>query len=88
MIKLFEGVDNFGSALLSPDEVKSAVDIAHQAGIKVAVHAHEAAAVIAAVKGGCDSIEHGTFMNDEAIQLMVKNHVPLVPTILFSRRTI
>ena len=81
VIKLFEGVDNFGSALLSPDEVKSAVDIAHQAGIKVAVHAHEAAAVIAAVKGGCDSIEHGTFMNDEAIQLMVINHVPLVPTI-------
>jgi imidazolonepropionase-like amidohydrolase len=61
--------------------VRAAVDIAHQAGRKVAVHAHEAAAVIAAVNGGCDSIEHGTFMNDEAIKVMVKNRVPLVPTI-------
>jgi len=81
VIKLFEGVDRSGSALISPEEVQAAVNIAHSAGRKVAVHAHEAAAVIAAVKGGCDSIEHGTFMNDEAIQLMVKNHVPLVPTI-------
>lgn len=81
VIKIFEGVGSFGSALLSPEEIRVAVDIAHRAGKKVAVHAHEAAAVIAAVKGGCDSIEHGTFMNDEAIQLMVKNRVPLVPTI-------
>jgi imidazolonepropionase-like amidohydrolase len=81
VIKIFEGVNQFGGALESPDEIRAAVELAHQAGLKVAVHAHEAAAVIAAVKGGCDSIEHGTFMNDEAIQLMVKNHVPLVPTI-------
>ena len=81
VIKIFEGVNQFGGALESPDEIRAAVELAHQAGLKVAVHAHEASAVIAAVKGGCDSIEHGTFMNDEAIQLMVKNHVPLVPTI-------
>ena len=81
VIKIFEGVNSIGSALLSPEEIRTAVDIAHRAGRKVAVHAHEAAAVIAAVKGGCDSIEHGTFMNDEAILLMAKNRVPLVPTI-------
>jgi imidazolonepropionase-like amidohydrolase len=81
VIKIFEGVDNFGAALLSVDEIHAAVDVAKASGLKVAVHAHEAAGVIAAVKGGCDSIEHGTFLNDEAIQLMVKNHVPLVPTI-------
>ena len=81
VIKIFEGVDAFGSPLESPDEIHAAVELAHQAGLKVAVHAHEAAAVIAAVKGGCDSIEHGTFMDDAARRLMAANHVPLVPTI-------
>ena len=81
VIKLFEGVDGLNQPLLSPEEVRSAVDLAKQAGLKVAVHAHEAPAIIAAIKGGCDSIEHGTFASDEAIRLLVKNHVALVPTL-------
>ena len=81
VIKIFEGVDASDQPLLSSDEIRAAVDIAHAAGRKVAVHAHEAPAVIAAVKGGCDSIEHGSFLNDEAIRLLAKTHVALVPTL-------
>jgi imidazolonepropionase-like amidohydrolase len=81
VIKLFEGVDAQGRALLSEVEVRAAVDEAAKAGLRVAVHAHEAAAIKAAVRGGCASVEHGTFLDQEAIRLLVQHHTPLVPTL-------
>ena len=81
VIKIVEGLDASGQPLLSSTEIRAAVEVAKQAGLKVAVHAHEAAAVIAAVDGGCDSVEHGTFLNYEAIEALVRNHVALVPTL-------
>ena len=81
VIKLFEGVDAAGRALISEAEVRAAVDEAAHAGLRVAVHAHEAAAIKAAVRGGCASIEHGTFLDAEAIRLLVQHHTPLVPTL-------
>jgi imidazolonepropionase-like amidohydrolase len=81
VIKIFEGVDGRGLPLYSREEIQAAVDEAAHAGLKVAVHAHEAAAIKAAVEGGCASIEHGTYLDDEAIRLMVKHHTALVPTL-------
>lgn len=81
VIKIFAGVDAAGRLTFSENEIRAAVEEARKANLKVAVHAHEAAAVIAAVKGGCDSIEHGTFLNDEAIRLLAKHQVALVPTV-------
>jgi imidazolonepropionase-like amidohydrolase len=81
VIKIFEGVDFSGAPLFSEKEIRAAVDEAAKARLKVAVHAHEAAAVIAAVRGGCASVEHGTFLNDEAIRLLAKNRTALVPTL-------
>jgi imidazolonepropionase-like amidohydrolase len=81
VIKIFEGVGSSGEPLFSAAEIRAAVEEARKANLKVAVHAHEAAAVIAAATGGCDSIEHGTFLNDEAIRLLAKNRTALVPTL-------
>ncbi|HEX8458805.1 MAG TPA: amidohydrolase family protein [Pyrinomonadaceae bacterium] len=81
VIKIFEGVDGRGEPLLSRDEIRAAVEEAARAGLKVAVHAHEAAAIKAAIEGGSASIEHGTFLDDEAIRLLVKHHTALVPTL-------
>ncbi|HEY9232156.1 MAG TPA: amidohydrolase family protein [Blastocatellia bacterium] len=81
VIKIFEGVDERGAPLISREEIAAAVEEAARAGLKVAVHAHEAAAVKAAVEGGCASIEHGSFLDDEAIRLLVKHHTALVPTL-------
>ena len=44
------------------EELKAGVEIAHQAGIPVAVHAHGASGIKAAVEAGVDSIEHGFFL--------------------------
>ncbi len=81
VIKIFEGVDETGKPLFTEQEVHAAVEEAAKAGRRVAVHAHEAAAIKAAVKGGCASIEHGTFADAEAIQLMAGRHTLLVPTL-------
>lgn len=81
VIKIFEGVDAANNPVFSEEEIRAAVDEAALAGRKVAVHAHEAPAIKAAVRGGCASIEHGTFADAEARRLMVQHHTALVPTL-------
>ena len=63
-------------------EIKSAIDTAHNLGLKVAAHAHGKAAIDAAVRNGVDSIEHGTYADAESFQLMKEHGTYLVPTLL------
>lgn len=63
------------------EEVKAVVDAANDYGFVVAAHAHGAEGMRRAVIGGVHSIEHGTLMDDEVRQLMVKHGTYLVPTI-------
>lgn len=63
------------------DEVKALVDTAHLYGKKIAVHAHGADGIVAALAAGADSIEHGTLMDDEAIRLLKKGGGWYVPTL-------
>ena len=72
-------VDN---AQMTIDEIKAVVAAAHDYGFTVAAHAHGAEAIRRAVIGGVDSIEHGTFMNDEDMKLMKEHGTWLVPTII------
>ena len=63
------GVD-IGSQQLTLAELEAGVDEAHKAGRKVASHAHGADGIHAAVVAGVDSVEHGSFLRDDTIQLM------------------
>jgi imidazolonepropionase-like amidohydrolase len=72
-------VDN---AQMTIEEIKAIVAAAHDYGFTVAAHAHGAEAIRRAVIGGVDSIEHGTFMNDEDMKLMKEHGTWLVPTII------
>ncbi len=72
-------VDN---AQMTIEEIKAIVAAAHDYGFTVAAHAHGAEAIRRAVVGGVDSIEHGTFMNDEDMKLMKEHGTWLVPTII------
>ena len=67
---------------LFDDELRAVVDTAHLLGRKVAAHAHGAEGIKAALRAGVDSIEHGTFLDDEAIELFLKTGAFLVPTVL------
>ena len=64
------------------EEIKAVVAAAHDYGFTVAAHAHGAEAIRRAVLGGVDSIEHGTFMNAEDMQLMKEHGTWYVPTII------
>jgi imidazolonepropionase-like amidohydrolase len=63
-------------------EIKSAIDTAHNLGLKVAAHAHGKAAIDSAVRNGVDSIEHGTYADAESFELMKQHGTYLVPTLL------
>ena len=64
------------------EEIKAVVAAAHDYGFTVAAHAHGAESIRRAVLGGVDSIEHGTFMNDEDMKLMKEHGTWYVPTII------
>ena len=63
------------------EEIKAIVETAHDYGFKVAAHCHGAEAMKRAVKAGVNSIEHGTFMDEEVMQLMKQHGTYFVPTI-------
>jgi imidazolonepropionase-like amidohydrolase len=63
------------------EEMKAIVGEAHRLGRKVAAHAHGGEGLKLAVQAGVDSIEHGTYIDDEGIRLMKEKGTYLVPTI-------
>jgi imidazolonepropionase-like amidohydrolase len=63
------------------DEIRALVDTAHLYGKKVAVHAHGADGINAALAAGADSIEHGTLLDDESLRLFKRSRAFYVPTL-------
>jgi imidazolonepropionase-like amidohydrolase len=62
------------------EEMQAIVADAHRLGRKVAAHAHGAQGILWASQAGVDSIEHGTYMNDEDIKTMKEHGTYFVPT--------
>jgi imidazolonepropionase-like amidohydrolase len=62
------------------EEMQAIVADAHRLGRKVAAHAHGAQGILWASEAGVDSIEHGSYLNDEGIAMMKKHGTYLVPT--------
>ena len=62
------------------EEMQAIVADAHRLGRKVAAHAHGAQAISLATQAGVDSIEHGSYINEENIKLMKQHGTYLVPT--------
>lgn len=65
----------------SEDEVRMAVEEAGRHGVPVMAHAHATAGIKLAIRAGVRSIEHGTFLDDEAIRLLIDHGTWLVPTL-------
>ena len=66
---------------LSQEELNAIVEEAHTLRRKTAAHAHGAEAAKRAIRAGIDSIEHGTFIDDEALRMMHDKGTFLVPTL-------
>lgn len=70
-----------GNAQLTADEVDAIVDEAHRHGLRTAAHAIGTAGIKNALRAGIDSIEHGSLLDDEAIELFKESNAYLVPTL-------
>lgn len=66
----------------SDEELKAIVETAKDYGFAVAAHAHGAEGMKRAIRAGVQTIEHGTYMDDEAIELFKKHGTYYVPTII------
>jgi len=77
--------DTTGFETYSYDEIKAAVDAAHQFGKKIAIHSYGPDGARDAVRAGTDSLEHATDMDDTTIAEMAKRGTFYVPTIDHNR---
>ena len=64
-----------------PAEIKELIHIAHEEGMAVAAHANGARTVEAAAAAGLDSVEHGAYLDEEALAAMTENGCVWVPTL-------
>jgi imidazolonepropionase-like amidohydrolase len=89
LIKLFASTgtddDTSGYQTYGYDEIKAAVDAAHQFGKKIAIHSYGPDGARDAVRAGTDSLEHATDMDDATIAEMAKRGTYYVPTIDHNR---
>jgi imidazolonepropionase-like amidohydrolase len=73
--------DQIGAQQMTEDEMRAAVETAHMLGRRVAAHAHGNEGIKAAIRAGVTSIEHGSFLDEEAVRMMVEHGTWLVPTL-------
>ena len=70
-----------GSEQFTVEEMQAGVEEAHKAGKKTATHAMGTRGIRNALMAGIDSIEHGVYLDEETVALMVERRVPLIPTV-------
>lgn len=84
---MFSGImdfDRYGvitSAPLSCGQIREMIEIAHGEGFSVMAHVNGARTVLAALEAGVDSVEHGAYMDGEAVQAMAQSGAIWVPTL-------
>jgi imidazolonepropionase-like amidohydrolase len=67
---------------LSDPELTAIVDAAHAMGRRVTAHAHGVDGINAALRAGVDSVEHGTYLDDQSIRLLRQGNRTVVPTMM------
>ncbi len=73
--------DNPNNVHFSKDELEVAVEEARKRDVPVMAHAHSAEGIKMSIRAGARTIEHGSFLDDEGIQLFLKNDTYLIPTL-------
>lgn len=76
-------VNDHHTLCMTFEEMHAVVATAHNHGLKVTGHCRATEGIKNALRAGYDAIEHGTFMDDEALELLLKRDVPVVPALYF-----
>ena len=66
---------------LTAGQIREMIEIAHGEGFSVMAHVNGAKTILAALEAGVDSVEHGAYMDDEAIRAMAQSDAIWVPTL-------
>src|SRR5262245_20684369 len=70
------------------EEMHAVVQTAHNHAIKVTGHCRATEGIKNALRAGYDTLEHGTFMDDEALEMLLARNVPVVPALQFELASI
>jgi imidazolonepropionase-like amidohydrolase len=70
------------------DEMNACVTTAHNHGLKVTGHCRANAGIKNALRAGYDTLEHGTFMDKEALDLLLERNTPVVPALRFEQASL
>ena len=76
-------VNDHHTLCMTFDEMHAVVATAHNHGMKVTGHCRATAGIKNALLAGYDTLEHGTFMDDETLDLLLKRNTPVVPALQF-----
>ena len=81
-------INDHHSLCMTFEEMHAVVTTAHNHGLKVTGHCRATQGIKNALLAGFDSIEHGTFMDDETMELLLERDVPVVPALYFEKASI
>ncbi len=81
-------VNDHHTLCMTLEEMTAVVQTAHNHGLKVTGHCRATEGIRNALLAGYDAIEHGTFMDDETMELLLKRDVPCVPALYFEYASI
>jgi len=70
------------------EEMHAVVATAHNHGLKVTGHCRATEGIKNALKAGYDAIEHGTFIDDEGLEMLLARNVPCVPALQFEKASV
>ncbi|MFT5471339.1 MAG: imidazolonepropionase-like amidohydrolase [Verrucomicrobiales bacterium] len=78
-------VNDHHTLCMTFDEMNAVVQTAHNHGMKVTGHCRATEGIKNALRAGYDTLEHGTFMDDEALDLLLERDVPVIPALYFEK---
>ncbi len=81
-------VNDHHTLCMTFEEMHAVVETAHNHGLKVTGHCRATEGIKNALRAGYDAIEHGTFMDDEALDLLLTRDVGCVPALYFEQASI
>ncbi|KAA5537972.1 amidohydrolase family protein [Roseiconus nitratireducens] len=81
-------VNDHHTLCMTFEEMNAVVATAHNHGMKVTGHCRATEGIKNALRAGYDCIEHGTFMDDEALDLLLERDVPCVPALYFEKASV
>ncbi len=81
-------VNDHHTLCMTFDEMHAVVATAHNHKVKVTGHCRATEGIKNALRAGYDTIEHGTFMDDEAMELLLKRNTPVIPALYFEKASV